>query len=247
MAGRGAWNVAGLGGTRKYKDSTKVGPYYYIGTGVIQVNGNPVNLKDPNQYAVKEAVKHYQAALNRHFGRKRLAVDGEFGNVTAKVLTEYQNTVDIPDTTPWGGIGPDTSKSLLYPELKEVHKNRAKPYTPLAICSGTIRHESNWDAGAVGYIDPNDVGLAQINAQAHPEWDVDERLTPRLSFQFIVDRYNADIPYFKGNVRDAVAAYNLGRGGANSWIRAGRPDEWRPTPGSAIRFVNAYIDSILKG
>lgn len=244
--GRGAWNNAGTGGTRKYKDATKAGPYYFTGTGVTQVGGSPVDLNDPNQYAVRGAVKAYQMALNREHDYD-LLVDGKYGPVTTKAVNEVQTENDIPDTNPWGGIGPDTSRYLLYPQLKRVWRNRAKSYTPLNICSGTIRHESGWDAGAVGFIDPRDVGLAQINAQAHPEWDTDERLTPLLSFRFVVDRYNADIPYFKGNVRDAVAAYNLGRGGANRWISQGRPDLYTPQGSTTPRNVKAYIDSIFEG
>jgi hypothetical protein len=205
--GRGAWNNAGLGGTKKYKDSTKPGPYYFIGTG------KNIDVLDPNQYAVRGAVKAYQNALNREFD-SNLTVDGWFGEATSREIFEFQRVNEAQTGTPWGGIGPDTSRALLYPQLRRVHKRRAKEYVPVTIVSGTVRHESAWDAGAVGFIDPRDVGLGQINAQAHPEWSVDERLVPILTYQFIIDRYNADVPYFKGNVRDAVAAYNLGRGGA---------------------------------
>jgi soluble lytic murein transglycosylase-like protein len=113
--------------------------------------------------------------------------------------------------------------------------------------SGTITHESGWDAGAVGYTDPKDVGLAQINAEAHPEWDTDTRLQPYNAFRFVVAYYNESLDYFNGNVRDAIASYNLGRGGANSWIKAGRPDMWTPAGSTTPRNVKYYIDSILKG
>lgn len=241
--GRGAWPVSGLGGTKKYKDKTRPGPYYFVGSGY------DIDVDDPNQYAVKGAVKAYQNALNREFlpDDKHLTVDGLFGEKTSAVVFAYQEKHAAQTGTPWGGIGPDTSRTLLLPLLKRVHRNRAESDTPLNICSGTIRHESNWDAGAVGYIDPRDVGLAQINAQAHPEWSVDERLTPLLSYRFVVDRYNADIDYFKGNVRDAVAAYNLGRGGANRWISQGRPDWYTPQGSTTARNVKAYIDSIFEG
>ena len=118
---------------------------------------------------------------------------------------------------------------------------------PFAVCSGTIRRESLWDAGAVGYTDPRDVGLAQINADAHPEWDTKTRLEPMNAFNFIVDYYNESLEYFNGNVRDSVASYNLGRGGASQWIKAGRPDIWIPGGSSTARDVKGYIDSIIRG
>jgi peptidoglycan hydrolase-like protein with peptidoglycan-binding domain len=237
--GRGAWNVSGLGGTKKYKDGTKPGPYYYIGSGKGDTS-------DPNVYAVKGAVKAYQRALNRRLDGN-LLVDGIFGPVTSGAVTKFQEKNEAATGTPWGGIGPDTSKALLLPDLKVVWRQDADPELPLRVVSGTIRHESNWDAGAVGYVDPRDVGLAQINADAHPEWSIDTRLQPYNAFRFVVAYYNESLPYFKGNVRDAIASYNLGRGGARSWIRAGRPDTWTPAGSTTPRDVKGYIDSILKG
>jgi len=238
--GRGAWNVSGLGGTKQYKDETTPGPYYYLGTGA------DIDVNDPNQYAVRGAVMAYQRALTRRLNTD-LLIDGNFGTKTSAAVLVFQKAHESVTGTPWGGIGPDTSEALLYPDLKRAWKRRAITELPLDVVSGTIRHESNWDAGAVGYIDPRDVGLAQINADAHPEWDTDTRLQPINAFNFVIKYYNANIPYFKGNVRDAIASYNLGRGGANSWINAGRPEFWTPDGSTTERNVKAYIDSILQG
>ena len=84
MAGRGAWNNSGVGGTKKYK-STSPGPYYYLGTGTKPAGRN----RNANEYAVHRAVIEYQAALNRRTGR-RLTLDGIFGPVTSGVLFDWQ-------------------------------------------------------------------------------------------------------------------------------------------------------------
>lgn len=237
--GRGAWNPAGVGGTKKYKDQTLPGPYYYIGTGAN------ADLEDPNQYAVHGAVKAYQRALNRRLGI-HLKVDGLFGASTANAVMGFQqghtNTVN-----PWGGIGPDTSELLLKADLHRVWRKDAVDALPFKVCTGTIRHESNWDAGAVGFVDPRDVGLAQINAEAHPEWDTDTRLQPINAFNFVVDYYNENLAFFKGDLELSIAAYNLGKGGASAWNKAGRPDMWTPAGQSTPRNVRGYIDSILEG
>lgn len=239
MSGRGAWNVGGVGGTKKYKDATKPGPYYYLGTG------KNVDLEDPNQYAVYSAVKAYQKALNRRLDIN-LTVDGVFGPVTSEQVLKFQRA--HPETgTPWGGIGPQSSESLLLPDLKRVWRNNAVAELPLTVCTGTIRKESLWDAGAVGFTDPDDVGLAQINADAHPEWSVDDRLKPVISFRFVVDYHNENIDFFNGELRDAIAAYNLGKGGTLRWISQGRPEWYTPAGQTKPRNVWAYIDTILKG
>lgn len=233
--GRGAWNNAGLGGTKKYKSSLP-GPYYYLGSGEGDLN-------DPNVYAVHHAVKAYQRALRRRTGID-LTVDGIFGQETSNAVTVFQKR--HPEVGVWGGIGPDTSKALLYKDLEKAHAEYAVA-VPLNAVSGTVKHESLWDAGAVGYLDPQDVGLAQINSQAHPDLSRAKRLKPKTSFKFIVNYLDENLRYFKGNLRDAVAAYNLGKGGASSWIRDGRPDLWTPPGQSRERNVKGYIDSILAG
>lgn len=233
--GRGAWNNTGLGGTKKYK-STAPGPYYYLGSGEGDLN-------DPNVFAVHHAVKAYQRAVARKVN-KHLNIDGIFGDRTSALVTEFQK--DNPEVGVWGGIGPETSKALLYSNLVNVW-SRSDRLVPLKAVSGTVKHESLWDAGAVGFLDPNDVGLAQINAEAHPQLTKAMRLKPLTSFNFIINYHEENLDFFNGNLRDAIAAYNLGKGGASSWIRAGRPDFYTPSGSNRARDVKGYIDAILAG
>jgi peptidoglycan hydrolase-like protein with peptidoglycan-binding domain len=176
-----------------------------------------------------------------------IVTDGLFGPQTEDAIYAFQEAHEDETGTPWGGVGPDTSKALLYPDLTRIVKSYENPKITPAIVSGTIRHESNWDAGAVGYIDDRDVGLAQINAEAHPDWTVAERLSPLPCFEFVTEYYIYALGQLNGNIRDAIASYNLGVGGARTWIRAGRPDSWTPAGSTTPRDVKGYIDSILKG
>lgn len=241
--GRGAWNVAGVGGTKKYK-SDLPGPYYYINTGEKMAD-----TRTADEYAVFRAVMAYQRAVNRRINAQ-LLIDGIFGDKTSEAVFTFQQA--HPECgTPWGGIGPQTSEALLRPDVEKAvtnaHTFGINPLVTSTIVSGTIRHESLWDAGAVGYADPNDLGLAQINGVAHPDYSINERLTPLIAYDFVIDYYDAALGRFSNNVRDAVASYNLGAGGTRTWISQGRPDWFTPTGSTTPRNVKAYIDGILAG
>ena len=242
MSGRGAWPVSGAGGTKKYKDATRPGPYYFLGTGAAPDG----RVRTNDEYAVYRAVVAYQAALNRRINAG-LATDGLFGERTSEAVTVFQNQNSDQTGTPWGGIGPDTSKALLYPDLKKVvADNNNKLITP-AIVSGTVNHESMWDVGAVGFLDDSDLGLAQINGTAHPDMTRAERLGPLVSFQFVIDYYDNALAQLNNNVRDAIASYNLGIGGAKRWISQNRPQFYTPQGETRARNVWEYIDSVLAG
>lgn len=249
--GRGAWPNSGAGGTKDYKANTP-GPYYYIGSGDLKV------ADDPDAYAVRRAVRAYQGALNRRLGKGTVEVDGHFGKETSDAVTAFQ-TKHKELVTPWGGIGTDTSFLLLYPDLiKEVSKDANAKITPVVV-SGVVRHESSWDAGAVGYVDNDDLGLAQINGRAHPDLTRNERLRPQVAFKFIVNYLNNALAHYKnskgtdaafkkyGVLGDAIASYNLGIGGADRWISQGRPEWYTPQGATSPRNVWDYIEAILVG
>lgn len=237
--GRGAWPVSGAGGTKKYRDSTQPGPYYYLGSGKLNPSTNPDN------GAVRGAVKAYQRALNRRLGlANAIIVDGIFGTQTEWAVTKFQTTREL--TPIWGGIGPETSKAILYPDLVRLVLSSDTNVTE-EVVSGIIRHESNWDAGAVGYIDPSDLGLAQINGVAHPELSDSERLMPYTAFNFVINYLDNALDSLNGNLRDAIASYNLGLGGARRWIDQGRPEWYTPQGSTTARNVWDYIDSVLAG
>jgi hypothetical protein len=246
LSGRGAWSK--IGGTLSV-DGTKPGVYYRTPATGTNYIGKNIDSTDANQRAVKGAVKAYQAALNRRLGIK-LLVDGILGPVTSKAISDFQTKVgEYVD----GVIGPKTSKSLLLPDLEKVVRNYRTAYPghneiTSTIVSGVINSESGWDAGAVGYVDDKDLGLAQINGPAHPQYTEAQRLDPLLAFAFVFIYLRDSLDNAKiVTIDDAIASYNLGIGGAAKWIAAGRPDKWKPTATSAERDVRAYINRIKAG
>ncbi len=243
MAGRGAWSK--VGGTLSIKGDAP-GLYYRTPASGTNYIGKTINEADPNQRAVKGAVKAYQSALNRRMNLS-LTVDGILGPVTSKAISDFQKSrgeyVD-------GVIGPKTSKSLLFADLQKVGRQYrlANPGTSVIsdeILCGVISSESGWDAGAVGYVDDEDLGLAQINGPSHPQWSEAQRLEPNTAFVFVFNYLKDSLATAKiVTIDDAIASYNLGVGGAGKWIDAGRPDKWKPTPTSAERDVRGYITKI---
>lgn len=219
----------------------------YIGKSIVET--------DPNQRAVRGAVKAYQAALNRRLGTK-LATDGAFGPVTGNALIDFQRASgEYVD----GVLGPKTSRSLLLADIQKSVRNYQAAYPghtaiTAVIVSGVINQESGWDAGAVGFVDSNDLGLAQINGPAHAQYTEAQRLDPMVAFPFVFNylRESLDTATIV-TIDDAIASYNLGTGGAGSWIKAGRPDFYDPSgrkPGDPKynpRNVRAYINKIKAG
>ena len=240
MTNRGAWSNAGVGGTLSV-DGKSRGPYYRESTGDLPVVGSGGwTAADPNARAVFGAVIAIQRGINRR-SDANLLVDGLYGARTAESVTIWQ--AGLPKslgTGVWGGIGPDSAKALLLPLLRNtVTDGRAY------IVCGLVQNESAWDPGAVGAVDANDLGLGQINGPSNPTLSEKVRLQPATAFGYMRDRLTAAIDYFDGDLRTAVASYNLGRGGASSWKKAGSPDSWTPVGSSTPRQVNAYVDRIL--
>lgn len=238
MTGRGAWSVAGQGGTLNVGGKT-AGPYYCLAVGrpwVGTLGANP----DANTRAVHGGVVAIQQALNAQ-NNAALLVDGLFGPATYRAVTAWQ-TKQPPsaNTGIWGGVGPDSARALFVPQIKQLVTD-GWAY----VVGGILNAESMWDPGAVGYIDDTDLGLAQINGPSHPDLSDAERLNPQVAIGFAHNQFLANLHYFGGDLRTAVAAYNLGQGGATTWKKAGSPAIWTPPGSTAARDVAGYIDRIL--
>jgi hypothetical protein len=243
--GRGAWTkTGGLLQLDRKANKTVPGPYYManindpymIGVKVHLAikNNQPVSIND---YAVYLGVKALQRRLNITLGTN-LAVDGMLGPKTDAVIKQLQTKLGVVAD---GMIGPKTATELFLPVIKEESKQYGVDWS---IVAGLIKQESQFDPGAVGYQDTRDMGLGQINLKAHPEFTIEEAFTPALAVDYIADRFRKALTYF-GNVRDAIASYNLGYGGAAEWIRKGRPDIWTPSWDTVPRNTKEYIDNIL--
>lgn len=246
--GRGAWPVTGVGGTLDVSGK-KPGSYYrapMVSTmampglaGAVAVRSN--GTCTVNEYAVYMAVK----ALQPFFGLTGAQVDGILGRQSGGAIKTHQLEHNLIVD---GVIGPQTSKSLFAPMVAEAAALVDGKLPALAsVATGHIGFESMWDAGAVGFSTPDDLGLGQINGPSHPAITMDFCLTPSVAIKWIVDFVDANIKAMNGNVRDGIAAYNLGIGGAWDWVLDGRPDVWARTSNGVVRTtaVKAYIEQVL--
>jgi peptidoglycan hydrolase-like protein with peptidoglycan-binding domain len=210
---------------------------YMIGVSTfrkLQAN-QPVTI---NEYAVFLAVKEIQKRLNAILGAN-LAVDGMLGPKTDAVIKQLQVKLGVIAD---GMIGPKTAAALFMDIVKKEAGNAGVDWSVVA---GLIKQESQFDPGAVGFIDTHDFGLGQINHTSHPELTIEQCFDHVFAIDYMVDRFKSALVYFSGNLRDAVASYNLGYGGTKEWIRNGRPDVWTPSWDTIPRDTKTYIDNIL--
>lgn len=247
--GRGAFPSSGLGGTLDFA-GMKPGKYYrakapeapttLLMPGLVAFrairDNKPVSVND---FAVYSAVKYLQG----EFGE---TVDGILGPKTDAKVKAWQASRGIKAD---GVFGPQSSRTLLSPKIEaEAKLQLLAHFTDLAaLVRGHITYESGWDPGAVGRQDPRDLGIAQIHLPAHPEFDPEEAFTPSVAIPWMVRFVQGNLEAMDYNVRDAVAAYNLGKAGARSWIAAGRPQYWKPEGSVEARDMWRYINNVLAG
>ncbi len=238
--GRSAWPKGGAGGTLEW-DGSKPGRYYVLSAaGVPSVGSGGWKSKDGNERAVRGGVLALQRGLERRL-RIGLEPTGVFDRPTMSAARRFRRE-RMAETDFWGGVGPATAKAILLPDLKRICSSKGLGQNWQVVC-GVVQNESAWDPGAVGYVKPVDVGLAQINGDAHPDMSERERLSPSFSFTFICDYLVNAMRALDGNLDHAIASYNLGITGARRWIAAGCPEIYTP-PGSVQRNVPAYVERI---
>lgn len=240
--GRGAWPAkTGRGGTLN-SSGTGPGPYYRkrrwgssaklvgkVGADAVK-NQQPVSI---DYYAVYKAVQTIQRWLGAE-------ADGVYGRETKNVVKQWQSEMNLKAD---GVFGPTAARALFEPViLREASKADPGSAVLGPIVVGHISWESGFDPGAVGGVSPHDLGLCQINGIAHPDMSVDKRLTSLPSIKWAVDFVKSNLDEFPNNLDAGIAAYNLGKGGARSWVRAGSPDVWERD--GKTTDVRRYVDEI---
>lgn len=231
--GRGAWSSAG--GTLR-SDGTGPGGYYRAPAGTMQMPGT-VGYKaiqssgscDINSYAIYMGVK----GIQREIG---VTDDGLFGTDTGAALKAWQAGHSLEAD---GVYGPATAKAMFAPIARNIAGNVNSNPIVSKLTVAHVGFESGWDPGAVGSVEPRDLGLGQINGPAHSDLTPQFRLTPRYALSFVANFVYDNLQAMLWIERDAIAAYNLGVGGARSWVTAGRPDVWKNIK------VKQYIDGVL--
>jgi hypothetical protein len=240
--GRGVWNRSGVGGTlTRRNNQVEPGAWYLATEGDARINikvfrqlrlGQTPNIND---LAVFLGAK----AIQKLLGFDEKGQDGIIGPKTDERIRNKQKELGV---TQDGLVGPRTMKAMVMPLVEAAGKKHG---VRSALLCGKLTHEGNWDPGAVGWSDPDDLGLSQINLRAHPRVSVAEAFDPEFAIDFGARFMAENLRAFDGNERYAVAAYNLGAGGTRQWIAAGAPDTWQPPWASSPRNVKGYIDRIL--
>jgi peptidoglycan hydrolase-like protein with peptidoglycan-binding domain len=183
-------------------------------TNKALASGKAVNIND---YAVLRAV----VAIQREVGADP---DGIFGPDTGKKLTAWQSSHGVGAD---GVFGQGSSKAMFMPMLERAVKSIENPHKDLLrVARGHTWSESSLDPGCVGPSTPEDLGLCQINGRWHPDMTAEARLDPDTALRWQANFVQQNIASMSGNVRDGIAAYLLGVGGAKQWVGAGRPDVW---------------------
>jgi hypothetical protein len=152
-----------------------------------------------------------------------LTLDGTtFGVTMAQQVTGFQLASGIKAD---GVVGPATARRLYRLRFAQIERDHAIPdHLVCKVCS----LESGVDPGAVGVADPADHGIMQINAKAHPEITLQEAFMPSFALSYFA-RSIATV-YAKLNDWDcAVAAWNVGGGGASDWCAMHKPSTGGPS------------------
>jgi Putative peptidoglycan binding domain/Transglycosylase SLT domain len=152
-----------------------------------------------------------------------LTLDGTtFGVTMAQQVEAFQASRGL---TADGVVGPSTAKRLFAKRMAALEASYG--IEPGLICKA-VSLESACDPGAVGVVDPADHGLVQINATAHPEVSLQQAFTPSFALAYYARTVAA--VYAKTHDWDcAVAAWNVGGGGADSWCGLHKPSTGGPS------------------
>ena len=167
----------------------------------------------PKAYALQALKRELKY---RGFG-EGLDTESLFFGAAAKANTiKFQESVGLKAD---GVIGPTTARRLFKKRIWDAGHKENIP--PLMLCR-QLNLESGFDPAAVGYVDPRDRGLAQINSYWHPEITDVKAFDPSFSIPWAANYLSENLKAL-GDVDAALAAHNVGRFYARKWLEAGKP------------------------
>lgn len=159
-----------------------------------------------------------------------LAITPWYGECAAAVTARFQKNQSLKGLTS-GVLGPTVAKVLFRKRSEEVEAQYSIPDNLLSKLKSL---ESANDPAAIGYLDERDRGLLQINSYFHPDVSDDEAFDPAFSLDWGGKNLKSAFNTFK-DWDVAIAAHNVGWGGAEVWQDAGKPAE-----GGSILFPSLY-------
>lgn len=183
----------------------EIGAFDY-GSYIKGMNGG----KDPRLAAAIKAIKR-ELIYNGY----REGVDlttPVFGSAAHQRLLDFQRDKGIVS-----GLGKAGQTTLTELFRKRVKATEAKYDLPEGALGKKLKLESGYDPVAIGFVDENDLGIAQINVGIHQSVSKDEAFDPAFAIDW-AGRYirsNHDlIARQMGIMTAARAAYNIGNGNA---------------------------------
>lgn len=256
--GRGAWSSKG--GARSL-DGKKAGPFYRsttnpnlpdIGEDVYRASVSTVSeTVHINDYAVWRGAYEIQRELKRQ-GFYTGNLDGWWGAGTDAAVKAWQEhtsyDVDGNRMLVDGVYGPQTAKTMWQPRLLNAVSLKGDTFVFMPsqrnitmlndYAKATVQLESGWDIAAVGATTPYDLGPSQINTKAHkvsPQQAFDPNYAFGFKMNIVVENFN----YGMGDLAISMCSYNVGRGGAWNWHKAGRPGDWAAA--NYLRALRPYL------
>jgi hypothetical protein len=124
-----------------------------------------------------------------------------------------------------GVVGPNTTEHLFAQLISTRETNNE---IPDRLAARLVKLESSEDPGAIGWSDPNDKGLCEINVVKRPV-TIPQAFDPRFAIMYLC----GDLAGAFADLHDweaALASWNVGEYWASHWLNAGKPSSgaWDP-------------------
>lgn len=170
------------------------------------------------------AIKSFQEELV-YRGFDPGTYSGIYDRATYRAVVNFQKTRGINAD---GKIGSVTSRKLFTKRMNELTVTYG--LAPKVLC-GLVTQESGFDPAAVGFVNPSDRGLVQINASAHPDVSDEYAFTAQSALQWGAERLSNAYEYFSSKTSDESLAWKCAIANHNSpadakaWVTTGSPPD----------------------
>jgi len=138
-----------------------------------------------------------------------------------------------------GQCGLYTLKSLFATRFEETGAENRVP--PKILC-GLAYQESGFDPGAVGFVNPHDRGMYQINSEAHPSVEDEAAFNAQFSVEWTATRLRATYKKFRKQTGKRILAWKCTIASHNSPAQA---SEWAETGVAPSEQIKNYVDKVL--
>jgi peptidoglycan hydrolase-like protein with peptidoglycan-binding domain len=221
--GRGAWTATGKDNRSRYYE-------YIVGK---PLDGSAAG-KDVNYLAVNLGVKALQARINAYGYSPKLTEDGVLGARSKAGIAWIQGKLKL---TADGQAGQITMKAI-FRDLVAWYAGMSG--VPAGHIWGMMMLESVADPGAVGFSTPSDLGLCQINIEAHPDVTAQQAHDPHFAIPYTTNRLAGARAKFGGKgselqIKCSIAQHNAPAWAA-SWYSTGQPPNEK---------IAAYVTKVL--